>query len=119
MTHLRENASHIRFSLADEALVKMRAASDAFYSAAVRTGCHAFIEFAGLINEYIDICSAMTASGNTDWMHASARSGTVLPMKSYQIRYLAEKLDCIYGPTLRASKDLQRVIAREDSRELA
>lgn len=87
---------------AKEALEKMHAASGNFYAAAVRTNCHVFIEFTGLMNEYIKVCTAMTAAGDTSWMSANTHSGVPLKMESYELDYLAEKLDCIYGPTMKA-----------------
>lgn len=87
---------------ANEALEKMRAASHNFYNAAVKTNCHAFIEFTGLMNEYIKVCATMTAAGDTSWMSANTHSGVPLKMESYELDYLAEKLDCIYGPTMHA-----------------
>ena len=81
-------------------LEKMRHASSVFYVLARQTGCHAFIEFTGLMNEYIAICEAAEAAG-IDWTMANTHTDAVLPMAPYHVRYLAEKLDCIYGPALR------------------
>jgi hypothetical protein len=88
---------------AQQALEKMRAASGNFYFAATRTNCHAFIEFTGLMNEYIKVCERMTAQGDTSWMTANTHSGLPLKMESYELDYLSEKLDCIYGPTMEAT----------------
>ena len=41
----------------------MQAASDAFYRSAVSIGNHPFIEFAGLMNEYITACRAAHTEG--------------------------------------------------------
>lgn len=88
---------------AEEALDKMRAASSNFYTAATYTNCHAFIEFTGLMNEYIKICERMTREGDTRWMMANTHSGVPLKMEAFELNYLAEKLDCIYGPTIEAT----------------
>lgn len=83
-------------------LVKMRAASGAFYYNATRTGCHPFIEFTGLMNEYIKLCEAALAQG-IDFTETSIHgSGQPLPMQSYHRNYLTEKLECIYGYSLEA-----------------
>jgi len=84
---------------ATESLARMRAASTAFYTAAVQTGCHAFIEFTGLMNEFIKVCHRAEEMG-IDWRGANTHSGVPLPIEDYEIHYMAEKLDCIYGPSL-------------------
>ncbi|MEG4032213.1 hypothetical protein QUA26_29020, partial [Microcoleus sp. Pol12A4] len=40
----------------EEILEAMKAASHNYYRDAIATNCHTFIEFTGLINEYIKIC---------------------------------------------------------------
>lgn len=91
----------------EAALVKMRAASSAFYVAACSSGCHAFIEFTGLMNEYIKVCERMTSQGDTSWMTANTHTDVPLALFPFEASYLAEKLDCIYGPSLRASEELR------------
>lgn len=71
-----------------EVLNRMRRAKDNFYAAALGTGVHAFVEFAGWMHEYILICEA---SGTFDEPL----------LADHNVAYLAEKLDCIYGPALR------------------
>ncbi len=85
-----------------EALQRMKAASDTFYGLAVRTGCHAFIEFAGLMNEFITLCHKAEADG-VNWLMANTHTNTPIPIREHNIDYLAEKLDCIYGPSLEAA----------------
>jgi len=85
-----------------EALRRMRATSNAFYASAAQAGCHAFIEFCGLMNEYIKLCEEAEAAG-IDWLLANTHTGQALPLKSYNVAYLAEKLDCIYGPSIDAA----------------
>jgi len=85
-----------------EALRKMRAASETFYRLAVQTQVHAFIEFTGLMNEYITLCEGAEAAG-IDWLMANTHTNTPLPIKEHHVGYLAEKLDCIYGPSLEAT----------------
>ena len=77
------------------ALARMRAASHAFYAAATQTGCHPFIEFTGLMNEYIKCCERANEAG-IDFTACNAHSGQTLPMKSYQVDYVNEKLECIF-----------------------
>jgi hypothetical protein len=42
-----------------DVIARMRAASASFYGAATQTGCHAFIEFTGIINQFIEGCVSM------------------------------------------------------------
>ncbi len=86
-------------------LQAMRAASAAFYQAAVHTGVHAFIEFTGLMNEFINVCE-QTAREGKDFTQANAHCGQTLNMQTYQAQYLAEKLECIFGSTFNAHLDL-------------
>ena len=76
-------------------LQRMRAASSAFYAAAVQTGCHPFIEFTGLMNEYIKVCERAHKAG-VDFTNCSTHSGSHLPMQSFEVEYVNEKLECIF-----------------------
>lgn len=79
-----------------EILTRMRAVSDTFYAGAARAGCHAFIEFCGLMNEFIKLCHEAERSG-IDWLRADVHGGEHLPFAPHHIEYLNEKLECIYG----------------------
>jgi hypothetical protein len=57
----------------EECLRAMQAASNAFYAAATRCGNHAFIEFTGLMNEYIQLCWEAHRNG-IDFTRASVHS---------------------------------------------
>jgi len=80
-------------------LAKMQRASDAFYFAAVRIGCHPFIEFCGLMNEYIKLCHEAHEQG-IDFTQLHVHSGRPLPMKPHHGDYIGEKLGCIFGAAL-------------------
>lgn len=56
------------------ALEKMQAVSDRFYNGAIHTGCHPFIEFCGLINEYINVCRRSLEAG-IDFADANTHVG--------------------------------------------
>jgi hypothetical protein len=79
-----------------QALKAMSAASTEFYRQAVYCGVHAFIEFAGLMNEYIKMCEEAHARG-IDFSTCNTHGEHELPAEQYHIDYLAEKLDCILG----------------------
>lgn len=73
----------------------MRSTSNDFYGAAVDIGNHPFIEFTGLINEYIDCCQQALNKG-VDFTECSTHSGKELPMMDHQVKYTNEKLECIF-----------------------
>lgn len=80
-------------------LEKMRRASDAFYYLAQQTHCHPFLEFTGLMNEYIQIC-LKAHQMDIDFTMTSIHTGKALPIGDHNIAYLGEKLSCIYGSSL-------------------
>ena len=85
-------------------LTRMQRASNAFYASAATTGVHAFIEFCGLMNEFIMVCRDAETEG-IDFRRADTHSGQDLPLRAFRAEYLAEKLKCIYGPSL--TKDME------------
>ncbi len=89
-----------------EMIKKMRAVSSAFYGPATHTGCHAFIEFCGLQNEFIKICETALDQG-IEFPFANTHSKTTLPVREHHATYLGEKFDCIYGHTIGADPKLR------------
>jgi tyrosine-protein phosphatase YwqE len=82
----------------EEILAAMKSASANYYREAIATNCHAFIEFTGLINEYVKICDENLRAGN-DFTQANihTKSGTQsLIMSPHNIDYLNEKIQCIF-----------------------
>lgn len=77
-------------------LKRMQQASNAFYAAAIAIGNHPFIEFTGLMNEYIKICEDAHAMG-IDFSNCNIHTGERLPVASYRQAYMQEKLECIFG----------------------
>jgi hypothetical protein len=78
---------------------KMQQLSSAFYAGAVHAENHAFIEFSGLINEYIEICK-ITLDQDIDFTKANIHCGQNLVYSGHNESYLREKLECIYGTSL-------------------
>lgn len=78
------------------ALVKMREASKVFYAAATGIANHPFIEFAGLLNEYILACQRAHDQG-IDFSECNQHSGLVLPLHATSSDYINEKLACIFS----------------------
>ncbi len=78
------------------ALDRMQKASDVFYRDAISIGNHPFIEFAGLMNEYIAACRAAHANG-IDFTQCNAHNGLMLPLPPVMSDYINEKLECIFS----------------------
>jgi hypothetical protein len=76
-------------------LAEMNRANSAFYYAAVRIGNHPFIEFSGLMAEYVKLCTQAHKQG-IDFSECNTHSGTHLPMLPHQVDYINEKLECIF-----------------------
>lgn len=83
----------------NDSLRGMRYASGVFYSLSVQCNNHAFIEFTGLMNEYIKVCAEAAEAGR-DFTQASVHTGNRLEMRDFQKAYIREKLDCIFGEDL-------------------
>ena len=78
------------------AISQMQAASAVFYAQAVRIGNHPFIEFCGLMNEYIKACE-LAHNADIDFSDCSVHTGQQLPMRSYMVDYVNQKLECIFS----------------------
>ncbi len=79
----------------ENAIAKMHVASSAFYRAAIQIGNHPFIEFTGLMNEYIKACEDAHKAG-IDFSECNTHGETDLPLASFRIAYINEKLECIF-----------------------
>jgi hypothetical protein len=77
------------------ALNQMKEASKTFYCSAISIGNHPFIEFTGLINEYIMACEMAHAEG-IDFSECNTHASRDLPLKPPQVDYINEKLECIF-----------------------
>jgi hypothetical protein len=80
----------------EQALRAMRASADAFYRTAVQIGVHPFIEFSGLMNEYLLACAQAHAQG-IDFSECNRHSGQALPLHPVMSDYINEKLECIFS----------------------
>lgn len=93
MTKMNPNDTYSKEEL--QVMIKqMRVASSIFYSQATLIGNHAFIEFTGLMNEYIKVCEQAVANGE-DFTRANIHTGRPIP--SYMVKYFEEKMSCILG----------------------
>lgn len=91
---------------------RMKAASHEFYKAAVKTGCHPFIEFTGFMNEYIKLAEKAARAG-IDFRNLNTHSGKALPMETFEASYVAEKFDCIFGPSLRSDPEIYKAFDKK------
>lgn len=81
----------------EQSLNAMQQATNEFYKTAIATNCHAFIEFTGLMNEYINSCREFQRNNPTeDFRQCNVHTGKRLSLESYQVDYIHEKLTCIY-----------------------
>lgn len=83
------------------ALVQMEQVVNGFYGAATRIGNHPFIEFAGVMTAYVKSCRRAHEQG-VDFTECNRHAGRELPMESFEVNYLNEKLDCIFGGRIQA-----------------
>ena len=83
-------------------IAEMSNISSIFYGMATRCGNHGFIEFCGLMNEYIKICRQSVEAG-IDFRYANAHSGISLLSHDFNRLYFEEKLNCIMGSTYQVS----------------
>jgi hypothetical protein len=79
----------------------IRNTSQMFYSRAQLIGVHTFIEFTGLINEYINLCQ-WAMEHDIDFRHINVHSCVEmnLPTHDVQIQYIGKKFACIFSPWL-------------------
>jgi len=80
-----------------QSLELMRQTANQFYQAAITCDCHAFIEFTGLLNEYIKTCYEFQQNNpNRDFRQCNIHNGNPIHLQPYQVEYIHEKLTCIY-----------------------
>ena len=84
----------------EESLDRMRAAANQFYMAAAATDCHAFLEFTGLLREYIKVCEENLARG-IDFRELDGHHSQRMQVQPYEIDYFNEKLNCIFQGLLK------------------
>lgn len=88
----------------ETALNKMETAVDDFYRQAICIHNHPFIEFTGIMQAYIKTCRRAHEAG-IDFTECNRHTGNPLPMESFEISYLNEKLNCIFDGRIIAHDD--------------
>lgn len=81
----------------EQSLELMRGASNTFYQLAALTQCHPFLEFTGILNEYIKICEENYKLREIDFREENIHTGkNQMVIADYMIDYINEKLECIF-----------------------
>jgi|GEM_PF-1332468 len=97
----------------EEILEAMETAAHNYYREAIATNCHTFIEFTGLINEYIKICERNLKRG-IDFTKTSAHCRELkLQIEDWELDYINDKLRCIF-PDLQLVKTEESLDCRAD-----
>lgn len=86
----------------NNALARMDETIRRFYSSAIQIGNHPFVEFAGIMAAYLKSCQRAHEAG-IDFTDCNQHAGLTLPMESFEVTYLAEKLNCIFGDRITAT----------------
>ena len=85
----------------EEILVAMKAASQNYYREAIATKCHTFIEFTGLMNEYIKICERNLKQRGLNFTETSIHTDKPrLHIEEWELDYINQKLQCIFPELL-------------------
>lgn len=91
---------------------KMQEVSNEFYRKAIQIGNHPFIEFAGLMNEYIKMCTQTWDKG-IDFTQAHVHSDQPgLEAHSWNGAYLAEKFSCIFDKTFQDNEEFKEAFIK-------
>lgn len=92
-----ENKDYSTTLTPEQSLELMKGASNTFYQLAALTQCHPFLEFTGIINEYIKICEENYKHRGIDFREENIHTGkNQMVIADYMIDYINEKLECIF-----------------------
>lgn len=81
------------------------------FIADVGSRAHSFIEFNGLINKYIDLLVLFAEQG-IDPHTANDHNDVDLSIDDHHMRYLGDKLKCIFGPLIRNDPRARAILAK-------
>lgn len=96
-----------------EMLNRMEKLSTGFYWIAFEIRNHAFIEFCGLMREYINLCKLALDEGR-DFTQANIHTGKPLfTMEEHHAKYLGDKFGCIFGACFAQNWDHIRAFVLE------
>lgn len=97
-------------------LLNLRGLNERFYwlcfNAGIGGTAHAFIEFNGMMKVYIDLIERAARAG-LDPQTINEHSKVVLPAKGHEMKYLAEKLRCMFGPVIDTNPEARAILLKE------
>lgn len=73
---------------------------------------HAFLEFCGIMTAYVQVLESAVRAG-LDPQELNAHTGEPIPVQGHEIQYLAEKLNCIFGPVLSSNPEARKILLKE------
>jgi len=96
MLNKKENSINLTLT-PEQSIELMKEASNTFYRLAANTQCHPFLEFTGIINEYIKICEENYKLRGIDFREENIHTGrNQMVIPDYMVDYINEKLECIF-----------------------
>lgn len=90
---------------------KMDAVVEKIYPMMTSCEVHPFVEFNGLMREYVVICRILARSG-VAFPFASNHGTMAVEVPDYTIEYMAEKLGCIFAPMIRGNPRAKDILVR-------
>lgn len=91
---------------------KMRATANLTYVMLQSCHVHAFIEFNGLMQKYVDLCQRAADVGE-DFSMYNTHNDKTFEVQEHDVVYLAEKFDCIFGPLFRKDPKLWKLFKEQ------
>jgi hypothetical protein len=82
-----------------------------FFHAEMGARVHAFIEFCGVLNKYVQICQRCAGEG-IDFTQFNTHTGQAMPVEMHDMEYLGEKLQCIFGPIIDANPEAKAALKK-------
>lgn len=92
--------------------LKMREVANKVYPLLQSCQVHAFIEFNGLMQKYVDLCQRAADKG-VDFTMFNTHNDKSFAVQDHDVVYLAEKFDCIFGPSFRAKPEQWAIFKEE------
>jgi hypothetical protein len=82
------------------------------FSSDIGGSAHSFLEFNGLMRVYSQLLENAVRAG-IDPQQLNEHCGVPLPVEGHEIKYLAEKLRCIFGPVLASNPTARAILLKE------
>ena len=92
--------------------LKMREVANRVYPLLQSCNVHAFIEFNGLMQKYVDLCQRAADEG-VDFVMFNTHNDKSFEVQEHDVVYMAEKFDCIFGPLFRKDPKLWKLFKEQ------